>query len=263
MKKHTPFLALIASMCVGAFSVHAQAADAAKPAAAIQAPAPPPKAPWESTLTAGLTLTRGNSETMTAAGAATTGRKWNQNELKLGIDGTYGESTVNNNKTVSANMIHGFGQYNRLFTERFFAYLRAEALHDEVADVKYRVTLSPGAGYYFIKNPSTDLDLEIGPGFVIQKQGNAEDKFATFRAGENFDHKLNDRAKIWQKTEYLPKLQDSHYFIVNSEIGVSAAITTDKKLSLTVTLDHTYNSEPAAGRLKNDTTLKTGITYAF
>ena len=55
----------------------------------------------------------------------------------------------------SANNAHAFGQYNHLFTERFFGYFRTDALHDEIADLQYRVTLSPGVGYYFVKQTNT------------------------------------------------------------------------------------------------------------
>jgi putative salt-induced outer membrane protein len=248
--------AIVALAAAGAVSLRAQIETNAPPK-------PPPK--WESTLNASLTLTRGNSETLTASGAATTQKKWDQNEIKLGIDGMYGESKddTTGENTVNANSIHGFGQYNRLFTERLYGYGRVDGLHDDVADIAYRVMLSPGAGYYLIKKPSTDLSVEVGPGFIWQKQGHDIDNFATLRVGENFNHKFSDRAKVWQKTEYLPKVEDFNYYIVNSEAGISAALTEDKKLSLTVTLNHTYNSQPAEGRYKNDTILKTGITYVF
>jgi putative salt-induced outer membrane protein YdiY len=257
----------IVAASVGTVSLYAQDAAATPPAPAAliatNAPPPKPKPKWESTLTASLSLTRGNSETLTASGAAATQKKWDKNEIKLGIDGTYGEITQGTNTTVNPNMFHGFGQYNRLFSERLFGYARAEGLHDEVADIKYRVSVSPGGGYYFIKNKTTDLDLELGPGFIWQDQGGVVDNYATLRVGDNFNHKFSDRAKFWQKTEVLPKVANFAYVIVSSEIGVSATLTEDKKLALTVTLNHTYNSQPAAGRLRNDTILKTGITYAF
>jgi putative salt-induced outer membrane protein len=229
----------------------------------VPAPKPPPK--WETTLKADLVLTRGNSQTMIASGAANTQKKWDQNELKFNIDGTYGEAKDQDTgeNTINANSIHGSAQYNRLFTERLYGYGRIDALHDDIADLAYRVTASPGAGYYLIKKPSTDLSVEIGPGYVWQKQGGEIDNYPALRFGDNFTHKLNDRAKIWQKTEVLPKVEDFAYIIVNSEIGVSAALTEDKKFSLVVTLFHTYNSRPAEDRLHNDTILKAGISYTF
>src|SRR5262249_42803850 len=147
--------------------------------------------------------------------------------------------------------------------ERVFVFGRAEALHDEVADVDYRVILSTGAGYYFVKNTNTDFDVEVGPGYIFQKEGGADDDYATIRFGEVFNQKISDRAKFWEKAEYLPKVSDTENYIVNAEVGVSAALSADKKFSLVTTLNYTYNSVPASGRLKNDTMLKTGINYAF
>ena len=259
----------MAVAAVGVLSLEAQDNTAATappaPAASIQTNAPPPKPKpkWESTLTANLAFTRGNSKTTTASGTATTQKKWDQNEIKYGADGTYGEKTENGTTTADPNNVHGYGQYNRLFTERLFGFVRLEGLHDDVADITYRVPLTAGPGYYFVKQPSTDLDLEAGPGFVWQKQGGEIDNYATLRVGENFNHKFNDRAKMWQKTEWLPKVDDWDVYVISSEVGLSAALTKDNKLALTVTLNHTFTRTPAEGRQQNDTILKTGITYAF
>ena len=234
------------------------------PTVLILTNAPPKPLPhWESALTASLALTRGNSRTLTASGAATTQEKWDDNQIKLGLDGTYGQQAVGTNTSVNPNMIHGFGQYDRFFARRWFGYLHGEGLHDDVADIAYRASASPGLGYSIIKAPSGDLNVEAGPGYVWQRQGGEVDNFFTMRVAESFTHKFNDRAKIWEKTEWLPKVEDIHYYVVNSEAGVSAALTSDNKLALTVTVDYSYNSQPATGRLKNDTILKTGITYAF
>jgi putative salt-induced outer membrane protein YdiY len=248
---------VVAVAAAGAVSLPAQIGTNAPP------PKPPPK--WESTLTASMAMTRGNSKTLTLSGTGNTQKKWDRNEVKIGADGTYGEKTEGGTTTADPNNVHGFGQYNRLFgkEERLFGFGRLEAWHDEVAELDYRVPLTAGAGYYFIKKPGTDLALEAGPGFVWQKQGGVVDNYVTLRVGENFSHKFNDRTKMWQKTEWLPKLEDMDHYIISSEVGLSASLTKDNKLALTVTLNHTFNRTPAAGKCQNDTTLKTGISYAF
>jgi hypothetical protein len=50
---------------------------------------------------------------------------------------------------------------------------------------------------------------------------------------------------------------------VNAEIGVEAALNKSNKLALRSVLDDSFDNEPAAGRLKNDLKLITGITYKF
>jgi putative salt-induced outer membrane protein YdiY len=221
------------------------------------APAAAPNPGWETTAAAGLTLTRGNSDTLSAVANLLSQKKWEQNELRFGADATYGE----NDDQKNAESIHGFGQYNRLFTERAYGYARIDALHDAVADVEYRLTLSPGVGYYFIKNERTSLSGEVGPGVVFEKQGSDETTYLTIRFAERFEHKLNDRVRIWQSLEWLPQVDDFDNWILNAEIGLETQLT--EKLSLRVFALDTYDNQPAAGREENDLKLVTAVAYKF
>lgn len=212
---------------------------------------------WEKSAALGLTLTKGNSDTLLLTADFQAAKKWTSDELNLGANAAYGEnSTIKNQES-----LRGFGQWNHLFSERFYGYLRAEALHDAVADVEYRVTLSPGAGYYFIKNATTRLSAEAGPGIVFEKVGASESQYFTARIAEKFDHKLNDRARIWQSLEFLPQIDDLNNYIINAEVGVEAALT--KKTSLRLILQDTYDREPAPGRKQNDLKLISAVALKF
>lgn len=226
-------------------------------ASAQTQPEPPPPPAWESTATLGFSLTSGNSDTLLFTGMIKTQKKGPHNEWGFGADGAYGETE----DVVNNNYVHGFGQYNRLLSDRWFLYGRADALHDEIADVNYRFTLSPGLGYYFIKNKTTSLAAEVGPGVVIEERGGDDSTYATLRVAARFEHKFSDHARMWAKAEYLPQLSDFGNYLLNSEVGVGAALT--KKLELTVVLQDNYASEPAPDRESNDLKLITGITYKF
>jgi putative salt-induced outer membrane protein YdiY len=223
-------------------------------AAAIE---PPPKPRWNSTAAAGLTLTSGNSETLLITANLGTEKKWDRNEVAFGIDGAYGEQDDLKN----VETLHGFGQYNRLFSERLFGFLRADALHDDIADVDYRVTLSGGLGYYFIKNKTTFLRGEVGPGVVFEKAGGDTDTYMTLRVAERFEHQLTKTAKLWQSAEFLPDVSDWDNYVINAEIGIDVAIST--KWSLTTYIQDTYDNQPAPGRKHNDLKLVAGTKYKF
>lgn len=249
------------------FTAAALAALIAPMSSRAEDPAPPPAAKWQSSAAAGLTLTRGNSDTLLATLTLTTAKKWEQNELSMDADATYGKSKVNVGGTTvnqtTAQQLHGFVQYNRLFTERWYGYGRVEGLHDEVADIKYRVTLSPGVGYYFIKSTNTDLSAEAGPGYVIEKLGDRRENYATLRVGEKFHHALSDRSRVWQTAEWLPQVDKFNNYILNFEIGIEADLSAAKTFSLRSYLQDTYNNVPAAGRQKNDAKLVAAIAYKF
>jgi putative salt-induced outer membrane protein YdiY len=232
-----------------------------------QAPTAEVKPGWDTSAALGFTLTRGNSENLLFTGNIVTGKKWDQNEMALGADATYGESKVQATDTEpsrtekTAESLHGFMQYNRLFTERAYGYLRLDGLHDDIADITYRFTLSPGAGYYFIKNENTRLSGEVGPAFIYEKQGDDTTGYFTLRLAERFDHKLSDRAKIWQSVEILPQVDDFDNYIVNAELGVETGLT--KKSSLRAYIQDTYDNQPAEDRKKNDLKLVVALAYKF
>jgi putative salt-induced outer membrane protein len=212
---------------------------------------------WQGGATLGLTLTRGNSDTLLFTAKVITAKKWDRNELEFGADAAYGEQDGDkNNETY-----HGYGQYNRLFTERTYGLLRLEALHDGIADIYYRVALSTGVGYYFIKNERTFLRAEAGPGVVFERKGTNDDIYATLRIAERFEHKITKTAFLWESVEFLPQVDRWGNFTINSEIGLSVDINT--KWSLKPYIQDSYVNEPAPGRKKNDIKLVLAMGYKF
>jgi len=215
------------------------------------------KYPWESSVSAGLTVTRGNTSTTLFTAGFLTQRKTPTDEYLLGLGGSYGEQdskdTVNNYKA--------FAQWNHFFTERFYGYLRAEGLQDHIADLDYRLTIGPGVGYYLIKETNTTLAVEAGAGYEAQRLGGKDETFATVRLAERFEHKINDHARLWQSVELLPQVDKLDNYVVNFEIGLEATIT--KTFSLKTYLDDTYANRPALGRKKNDVKLVAGVSYKF
>jgi putative salt-induced outer membrane protein len=219
---------------------------------------PPPKPQWNSTITAGATLTRGNSDSLLSTAKLFSDKKTPNDEYSLGADATYGSANgVANNETY-----HGFGQWNHLFSPLWYGYLRGDGLHDGIAQVKYRFTITSGIGYYLVKQTNTTLALEAGPGIVIERLGFVDTTYATMRIAERFEHKFNkNSARIWENAEFLPQIDKPGDYLVNSEIGVESAL--HKNLSLQVFLDDSYNSQPASGFRRNDVKLVSGVSYKF
>jgi putative salt-induced outer membrane protein YdiY len=215
------------------------------------------KSAWESSISAGLSLTKGNSDTLLTTVAFKARKKTAENEFMFGADGSYGENdSVRNNET-----LHGVGQYNHLFSDRFYGFLNLEGLHDGIADLDYRFTLSPGAGYYFLKETNTTLAIEAGPGLIVQQLGGVNTAYATLRLAERFEHKLNSGARVWEKVEFLPQVNKLHNFLVNAEVGAEASLT--KTFSIQVTLQDNFIKQPAPGRKDNDVKLISGLVYKF
>ena len=223
----------------------------------------PPKPHWDSVASADLTLTRGNSKSFLGTFGINSSKKWPENEVLLGGSAGYGETTTQpgNTTTKTADFLRGFAQYNHLFTERFYAGLRVEGLHDDIADINYRFTVSPMAGYYFIKQTNTFLTGEAGPSYVYQQIGEDTQSYLAGRVAERFEYNFKTKAKLWESVEWVTQLDKVENWFLNAEVGVSAPIS--KALDIRLVFQDTYNNEPAAGRLKNDLKLLAGVGYRF
>ena len=133
--------------------------------------------------------------------------------------------------------------------------------HDNIADVDYRVTLSPLAGYYFIKRTNVFLTGEIGPSVVWEKVAGHDRSYIALRLGQRFEYKFQNGAKIWESLEILPNVSHFDDYLVNAEVGASAPIT--KSLDIRLVMQDSYDNQPAPGREKNDFKLIAGVGYKF
>lgn len=212
---------------------------------------------WLSSISLGFTMTRGNSDTLLVSGKFRTERKSNHNEWLLGADGAYGED----NSVANYETLHGFTQFNHFFTSRLYLFGRVDALHDGIKDIKYRVTISPGLGYYLCRQTNLTFAVETGPSFVTEKQGNDNQNYAAWRFAERLDYKLNSRARIWHSAEIIPQLDQTDNFIINADFGIESPITRD--LSLQVSLQDNYVNLPATTYKHNDVRIISGIVYKF
>jgi putative salt-induced outer membrane protein YdiY len=215
------------------------------------------KPAWESSVSAGFTLTKGNSDTLLTTAAFRTRRRTPENEFMFGVDGAYGESdSVKNNE-----FLRGASQYNHLFNERIYGFLNAQGLHDGIADLQYRFALSPGAGYNFVRTTNTTFAGELGPGLITQRLGGVDTTYGSLRLAERFEYKPNNGARVWQRAEILPQVDKWDNFLVNAEIGAEALFA--KSFSLRFTVLDNFVNQPAPGRQKNDVKLISGVVYRF
>jgi putative salt-induced outer membrane protein YdiY len=256
------FMALVLALVV--MNSHAITAvsnpDAPKPSAAdAKAVTTETNQPslWDSSVAFGLALARGNSDTLLTSAGFKTHRNNLTNEVTFSTDGSYGKShAIKNNEA-----LHGIGQYNHLFSTRIYGYGRADTFHDDIADLAYRLTLSPGAGYYLLRGRETTLAMEAGPGCVVEKLDGSYEDYAATRVAERFEHKWDGHTRVWENVEFLPQFDQSQNFIVNAEIGAEAALT--KRISLRTVLQDNFINVPAPGRKPNDLKLISGLVFKF
>lgn len=215
------------------------------------------KPPAENSVAVGVTLTDGNSETLLATLAAEHNRKRDDYTLRLALSGAYGEDKE---ETTTENA-KALAEYRVLMSERAYILGGLSVLYDAIADIDYRAVLSIGPGYYFIKDDKASLGVEVGPAFIMEKAGGVEREEFALRAGELYERRLSATARVWQSLEYIPVVDDLDDYLLNTEVGIEAAINSSAALRLVV--KNAYDSTPAEGKEKSDTTLIGALVFTL
>lgn len=214
---------------------------------------------FKNTLSIGVTMTDGNSETLQAnAALVTEGEQKGLGSVRAGIEGNYGESTVGDQKDTTIENARLFANAKKTITSMTFAYLDGSVLYDNIADIDYRTTIGPGLGSYLLKSDTQALSVEAGLSYIWEKVDGLSDNYLAIRIAERFEQTLSATAKAWQSAEYLPKADDFGDYLINAELGLEAAISTS--MNLRVVLQDKYDSTPAIELERNDLTLIAGIS---
>lgn len=218
---------------------------------------PAPGSPWEVTGAASIGMAQGNADNLTYSLQLLGTYAKGDNEGHLGADLFYSED----NGVATTNSFRIFGQYNRLLSDRFYLGTFGTFLTDDIADLDYRLDTGFVLGYYLIKNDTTKLSFEAGPGYTWEEQGGVSDNYLSLRFAQRFEHKLSKRSKIWQSIILTPEANDFDNNLLVAEAGIDILLT--KQWSLRNSVRYQYDNTPAAGRGQDDLLLLTGLSYSL
>ena len=215
-------------------------------------------AKWDGSFTMGLTATAGNVNSVLTTAKIVAQKKGTENQWNLGADGVYGQA----DSLRTAASAHGYAQLNHVFEDNtWYGYGREDMLHDEIADVAYRITSGAGAGYYFVKNKETTFSGEAGPALQMEQLDDESHNYPSARVAEILEHKIDEHARVWENIEVLPPLTIPDAFLVNAEVGLETPLT--HKLSLQTYVQDNFANQPAPGSKNNDLKLVSGLVFKF
>lgn len=212
---------------------------------------------WKSSATVGFSLTQGNSDTLLLVTKLQTEWKSSRNEWLLGADGAYGEDNSQKNRET----LHGYGQFNHFLTSRLYDFGRMDGLHDGIKDIRYRFTASVGLGYYLVQRTNMAFAVEAGPSMVTERQGSDQQTYAAARLATRFEWRLGSGARIWQRSELIPQMDEVDNYVLNAELGIETAIAKD--LTVQIFIQDNYVNQPASDYKHNDIRLISGMAYKF
>lgn len=228
---------------------------------------------WSGVLDTGLSLTRGNSESLTYSLSGKAARVTERDKISVYTTAIYTNSTVNGINQTTAHAILGGVRGDVNVSDRLFVFALADFAYDQFQDLELRSVVGGGFGFHAIKTKATTFDLFGGGTFdqeffgavaatatnpaiaaVTRKTGEAD-------AGETFNAKINNRTTITEQFSLFPNLSDTGNY--RFQFDTTAATKLKNWLSWQVTYSDRYLSDPLSGFKQNDLILSTGVRLTF
>ena len=216
-----------------------------------------PEGAWRRRIELGMDTAQGNSETLRYHGAISGSKETEANVYFLKASGRYGES----DEVRDTENAEGEAKFQHRLSERMYAAVDGNVLHDPIADLSYRARGSLSLGRHFVRTGRTALSGELGPGYVAEKKGGAEDEFVAGRAAQVLEFLVTDSLQIWQSIEFVQNLEDSRVYFVNAKVGLETVLLAN--LSLRFSVEDRFDSQPAEGKESNDLLTGTALNWSF
>jgi len=223
---------------------------------------------WSLSVNLGANLSGGNTESYQVNAGAEYKYTLQKSDFKVGFSLNYGEVEQtdvdgNTQKVKDVDKYNIFAGYRYNFSERYFADLAAEMMHDYKADIKHRYRIGPSVGVNILNSESFILSTSVGAVYLQEKYENdlGDDEYLAWRLAEEFTWNISEGTKLVQGIEYIPESEDFDNYLANFVISLEAPVS--KGISMFVTFKDSYDSIPVDDKEKNDTSLIFGLQYSL
>jgi hypothetical protein len=228
---------------------------------------------WSGTLDTGLSLTRGNSATLSYTLAGRAVRQTDRDKITVYTTAVYGKNDTTSPSQVIAHQITGGVRADINFRPRWFAFAATDFNSNALQNLNLQNVVDGGIGGHLIKTKNTQFDVFAGAGynqeffgaytlppaitvFPAVTQRNAE-----ANAGEQFDTKLGSRSTFSETFNYFPNLSGPSGYRYTFNTVLSTAIS--RWLGWQFSLNDNFISNPPTGIKGNDLILSTGLRLTF
>ena len=232
---------------------------AALPAAAQVPAAEPPPPPWAGTLSAGVALTGGNTDTTTFNLAFDLqSDKTKRNVVKA--EGLNIRASRDGTAIVDRTSLSGRDEYR--LTTRSYVFGQVQYLRDAFKSIDYLVSPAGGLGYKLIDTPVATLATDVGVGGVVEKNRGLDRRSSgAVTLNEKGTRQLGTASltQSFSALWFASRFDDALYTF---QVGLAADVLSHFQLKVDF-LD-TYKTRPPTLLIeKNDTAFITSFAFKF
>lgn len=233
---------------------------------------------WSGLLDTGLSLTRGNSETLTYTLSGKAARVTELQKLSLYSTAIYTRDSTTLPSRTTAHAIRGGLRDDINFGKRAFVFGFTDFEYDEFQHLDLRNVLGGGFGYHVVKTKDTQFDLSGGASFnqeyysayTVANPAPPPDttpvaaltrKTAEAVLGQSLDKKLNQRMTLSEQFSIYPNVSDLGDY--RFQLDTTATTKLNGWMGWQVTFSDRFTSNPPDQVKRNDLLLSTGIRLTF
>ena len=224
---------------------------------------------WAALVDAGLSFTRGNSDSTSFALTGKAARVTKRTKVSLYSTEIYSRSTLAGVSSTTASAIRGGARVDVNLRGRSFAFGLADFEHDRFQDLDLRSVLGGGLGYHLIKEKDRTFDVFGGVTYNQEYYSkpfsppnpSTTRKTAEVVVGETLATKLGSRTTLGEQFSFFPNLSDTGDYRL--QLDATAATKLKNWLSWQITFSDRYVSAPLVGLKNNDVLFTTGLRLTY
>ena len=224
-----------------------------------QEPAPPPPA-FSGNLSAGLSLTRGNSDTNNV-NLTFDAKHLISPRNTMKYDAFYLRADAEGEQTVDRTLFGARDEYT--ISPMTYALFDIHFLRDRFKLIDMLISPTAGIGHHFVKTATTDFALEGGVGVIIEEDtGLPRETSGAVSARQIWMWKFSPTAELNQTTSGLWKTDDFGDALYHFEASLLTSVTTRTQLKLSFLDD--YKAQPPLPTVeKNDMSFLASLVMKF
>lgn len=228
---------------------------------------------WSGLLDTGLSLTGGNSDSLTYSLSGKAARVTDRDKISVYTTAIYNNSTINGVSSTTAHAIRGGVRGDLNVSEKLFVFGFTDFEYDQFQDLDLRNVIGGGLGYHAIKTKNTTFDVFAGGSYDADFFGALPATASTpatpaitrksgeIVLGETFSNKLNNRTTLSEQFSLYPNVSNTGTY--RFQFDTTAATKLKNWLSWQITFSDRYLSDPLPTFKKNDLLLSTGLRLTF
>lgn len=214
---------------------------------------------WSGNINAGGTLTQGNTNNKLLRFDAETIARTLNNRFTVG--GIFNRAQ-SNDEDYQFNS-RGYGKYDYFMSKQWYLYANTTLENDRFRDLRLRSTLGGGSGYQVFETPNLNLSFEGGLNYIKEDYYMAvDDEYPGIRWATKYDQLFfTGSTRFFHEHEVIVGLKETNQTLVFSKTGLRFPLVFN--FNATAQFNYNWDSTPALGRKKDDSTLLFTLGYGW